>query len=257
MSKFLIGLLAVACFGSIALKAEDAKKVDKPLKHNMKKKELLDKMEKAVDPKGAAKKWKTLILKMQMQAPMQQQKVSITAMYKFPDKSKGIAKIPGAPTTIQVVNGKQAWKETVGLGIQMKSGVQLGFAKFQCKKSNPALKPEDIYEKITLDPYMYKIGEFSCYKLICYLPAELKIEPSRIFVDNKEFLIRRSVENQLTDMGVIPVSIDSKDYKVMNGIKIATTVNTNIMGIEINGKILSLKANEKIPDSEFELPKDK
>jgi len=251
MSKFLISLLTAACFASIVLKA------DQPLKHNMKQKELLDKMEKSVDPKGAAKKWKTLVVKMQMQVPMQQQKMEVAAMYKFPDKSKGIATIPGAPTTIEVVNGKQAWKETVGLGIQMKSGVQLAFARFECKKSNPALTPDEIYAKITLDPYLYKIGKYSCYKLICDLPAELKIEPSQVFVDNKEFLIRRSIENQLTDMGVIPVTVDSGDYKVMDGIKVATTVKTSIMGIAIVGKILSMKADEKIPDSEFELPKNK
>jgi hypothetical protein len=251
MSKFLISLLTAACFASAVLKAEQ------PLKHNMKQKELLDKMEKAVDPKDAAKKWKTLVVKMQMQVPMQQQKMSVSVMYKFPDKSKGIATIPGAPTTIQVVNGKQAWKETVGLGIQMKTGVQLAFAKFECRKSDPALKPTEIYKKITLDPYLYKIGEYSCYKLVCELPDELKVGPSQVFVDNKEFLIRRSIDNQLTDMGVIPVSIDSEGYKVLNGIKVATTIKTNIMGIEIVGKVLSIKPNEKIPDSEFELPKNK
>ena len=251
MSKFFIALLTVFCFAAVAQEASPA------VKHNMSQKVLLEKMDKAVDPKEVAKKWKTLVVEMQMAVPMQQQKMAITAMYKFPDKSKVIAKIPGAPMIIQVFNGKQAWKETVGLGIQMKSGIQLAFAKFECKKSNPALKQTEIYEKITLDPHLYKVGKFSCYKLICTLPAELKVEPSQIFVDNKDFLIRRSIENQLTDMGVIQVSVDVADYKNMSGIKIATAIKTNIMGIEIVGKILSLKVDTKIADSEFELPKDK
>ena len=251
MSRFLIAALAVVCFSSVVLKA------DEPFKHNMSQKTLLDKMDKAVDPKGLAKKWKTLVVKMQMTVPMQQQKMSITAMYKFPDKSKGIAKMTGAPTTIQVFNGKQAWQETVGLGIQMKSGAQLAFAKFECRKSNPALKPTEIYEKITLDPYLYKIGEYSCYKLICALPAELNAKPSQVFVDNKDFLIRRSVEDQLTAMGTISVSIDMEAYKMMKGIKLATTIKTNIMGIEMVGNILSLKVDKKIPDSEFQLPEKK
>lgn len=251
MSRFFIAVLAVVCFSSFVLKA------DQPLKHKMGQKVLLDKMDKAVDPKGLAKKWKTLVVKMQMTVPMQQQKMSVTAMYKFPDKSKGIAKMPGAPTTIQVFNGKQAWQETVGLGIQMKSGAQLAFAKFECKKSNPALKPTEIYEKITLDPYLYKIGEYSCYKLICTLPAELNAKPSQVFVDNKDFLIRRSIEDQLTAMGTISVSIDMEAYKMMKGIKLATSIKTNIMGIEMVGNILSLTVDKKIPDSEFQLPKEK
>jgi len=191
---------------------------------------------------------------MHLEIPMQQNKVTATAMYKFPDKSKSIAVIPGMPTVTQVFDGKQAWKETGGLGIQMKTGIQLAFAKFECKKSNPALSPTEIYEKITLDPYLYKMGKFVCYKLICSLPAELMVAPSQLFVDNKEFLIRSSIENQLTEMGVIPVRMDFSDIKVISGVKTPMHVSMNMMGIKMIGKIISVKVNTKIADSEFKLP---
>jgi len=251
MSKFFIALLTVFCLSAVAQKSTP------PVKHNMTQKVLLEKMEKAVDPENLAKSWKTTIIKMQLAVPMQQLKMSVTAMYKFPDKSKAVAAMPGIPTVTQVFNGKQAWKETAGLGIQMKNGIQLAFAKFECKKSNPTLKQTEIYEKITLDPYLHKIGNFSCYKLICTLPAELKVAPNQLFVDNKEFLIRSSIENQLTDMGVVPVSLTVSDYKIIKGIKTPMLVNMNMMGIKMIGKLLSVKVNEKIADSEFELPKNK
>ena len=251
MSKIFILSLTVFCFTAVAQKAVQ------PIKHSMTKKVLLDKMEKAVDPKDVAKTWKTAIIKMQMEVSMQQLKMAVTASYKFPNKSKVVATMPGIPVVTQVFNGKQAWKETAGLGIQMKTGIQLAFAKFECKKSNPILTPSEIYEKITLDPYLYKIGEFSCYKLICALPAELNVSPTQLFVDNKEFLVRRGVENQLSEMGVVSVDIKLSNYKFIKGIRTPMLVNMNMMGIKMVGKLLSVKVNEKIADSEFQLPKDK
>ena len=245
MSKIFLVLLSVCCLSAIARELP---------KHNMTQKVLLDKIEKAVDPKGVAKKWKTLILKMQMDVPMQQNKAVMTAMCKFPDKSKSFVTMTGMPTTTMVYDGKRAWKETSGLGVEEKTGVQLAFAKFESKRNNPVLELSDIYEKITLDPYLHKVGKFTCYKLICTLPAELKTDPSQMFVDNKKFLIRRAVSKQLTGMGAIPVSLDFSDYKFIKGINIAMSTKTSIMGMTILAKTLSLEINKKIPDSEFKFP---
>ena len=245
MSKYLVFLLTVFCFNVVA---------QKTIKHNMTQKVLLANMRKAADPKDVSKNWKTLIIKMEMSIPMQQLKISATGMYKFPDKSKSIAVIPAMPTVTQVFNGTQAWKETGGLGIQMKTGIQLAFAKFECKKTNPALKLTEIYEKVTLDPYLYKKGKFSCYKLTCTLPADLQVASTQIFVDNNEFLIRHSIENQLTEMGAVPVSINLSDYRMVKGVKTPMLMNMNMMGIEMIGKILSVKINQNISDSEFKFP---
>ncbi len=247
MSKFFIALLTVFCLaGCTGLCTTETKEEI-----------LLAKMEKAVDPEGIASTWKTVIIKMQLEVPAQQLKMSVTGLYKFPNKSKVVAVMPGIPTVTQVFNGKQAWKETAGLGIHMKTGMQLAFAKFECRKTNPDLKLNEIYEKITLDPALYKIGEFSCHKLICTLPAELKVAPTQLFVDNKDFLIRRGIESQLSEMGVVSVTIDLSDYKMVKGIKTAMRVDMDMMGIKMIGKLLSVKVNEKIADSEFQLPKDK
>jgi hypothetical protein len=247
MSKIFIALLTVFCLtGCTSFWTTETKQEI-----------LLAKMEKAVDPEGIASAWKTVIIKMQLEAPAQQLKMSVTGLYKFPDKSKVVAVMPGIPTVTQVFNGRQAWKETAGLGIQMKTGIQLAFAKFECRKTNPAFKLTEIYEKITLDPALYKIGEFSCHKLICTLPVELKVASTQLFVDDKEFLIRRSIENQLTEMGVVPVILDFSDYKIVEGVKTPMLVNMNMMGIKMVGKLLSVKVNEKIADYEFQLPKDK
>ena len=245
MSKFFVALLTVFCFSAIAQQSS---------KHSMTQGVLLAKMEKAVDPKDVAKTWKSMKIKLEMSLPMQQLTISGSAIYKFPSKSKSIALVPGMPTVTQVFNGKQAWKETAGLGIQEKTGIQLAFARFECKKINPAMKPSEVYEKITLDPYLYKKGKFTCYKLTCSLPAELKVAPSQIFIDNKDFLVRYSVENQLTEMGAVPVSIELLNYKIIKGVKVPMFTNMNMMGMKMISKILSIKVNEKISDSEFKFP---
>ncbi len=259
MLKFFVVLLTVFCFTAAARNPAVSKAavISKLAKHNMTQELLLDKMKKAVDPADVAKTWKTMIIKMQMTIPMQQIKMDATATCKFPDKMKTVFIIPGMPTLTEVFDGGKAWKETAGLGIQMKTGILLAFAKFECRKANPALTPAEIYEKVTLDPYLYKIGEFSCYKLICTLPEELNVPPTQAFIDNNKFLIRRSIENQLTDMGVISVSIDLSDYKVIKGIKTPMLMDMNMLGIKMAAKIISVKVNEEIADSEFKFPENK
>lgn len=214
-------------------------------------------MQKALDPDDKAKTWKTAIIELQMEVPMQRLKMTLKQLCKYPDKSKAIAIMPGIPKVIQVFNGKRAWKETEGLGIQEKTGLQLAFAKFECKKSNPALKPSEIYPKIVLDPYLYKIGKYTCYKLVCDLPTELKVNPSLIFIDNKEFLPRCMIENQLTDMGVVPVKMNLTSYKSFYGVNTPSKMDMNMMGIQMKVTLLSVKINQEIADSEFKFPENK
>jgi hypothetical protein len=223
----------------------------------MKKEVLLDKMQRAIDPGDKAKTWKSSVAVMQMEVPMQELKMSLKQLCKYPDKSKVIAIMPGIPKVIQVFNGKRAWKETEGLGIQEKTGIQLNFARFECKKANPALKPSEIYSKIVLDPYLHKIGKYTCYKLICSLPAELKVSPSLIFIDNKKFLPRCTIENQLTEMGIVPVRMSLESYKSFYGVNTPSNVTMNMMGIQMKATILSLKINQEIDDSEFKFPENK
>jgi hypothetical protein len=253
MPKFLIALLTVFCFTSFAQKDNSSGL----LKHNMSQKVLLEKMEKAVDPDGVCKKWKTIIIKMEMSVPMQKVKVSASVMAKFPDKTKTVAIIPGMPKVIEVLNGNKAWKETVGLGLQMKTGVQLAFAKFKARKTNPTLTLPQIYEKVTLDPYLYKFGKYQCYKLICSAPKDLNVKAEEFFVDDKEFLPRGHIASEYTEMGVIPVTSEFMSYKKLKGTNMPTHINSYMMGIKLTGKILSIEPNAKIADSEFKFPNNK
>ena len=253
MSKFLIVLSMLSC---AAIHGQEPASQDF-VKHNMTQKVLIDKMYKAIDPDGVCKKWKTVINKIEMVYPVQKVKLLGSGIGKYPDKIKTILKFSNGTTIIEVVNGKQAWRETTGQGIKMKSGTQLAFAKFRCKKTNPALKITEVYEKITLDPVLYKFGKHKCYKLICALPGEINVEPEIFFVDNKKFLIRWYVSSQFMDNESIPVYREFLSYKKIKGVNLPMKQNIYIKGGMIVQNTLSLKINEKIPDSEFELPKEK
>ena len=274
MHKFTAAILAAVCFSISARQAPEKKATEAPeikvtnqqapekkvteapkVKHDMTLKVLLDKMEKAEDPKGLAKKWKTVELKMQLSVPMQNVKVKVVSYHKYPLKSKTISMIPGMPKQIEVFDGKNAWKMTEGIGVQTLTGKRLEFAEFVAKKSNPALKLTEVYEKVTLDPYKYKLGEFNCYKLICQPPKSLGLPPSVTLVDDKKFLARQSQEYHLTEMGTVPVVITLDGYKMLADTMQATKVNMNMMGIQMIGTLVSLTPDVKIPDSEFALPK--
>ncbi|MDD5596795.1 MAG: hypothetical protein PHV82_02555 [Victivallaceae bacterium] len=259
MLKKLVSLSAVLCFAACRATAvlSVTPEIPKITLHNMSREALFEKMKKAADPGNVAVNWKTMTVKMQMGVPMQQRSLAVTAMYKFPAKSKIVAEMPGIPVTTEVFNGTQAWKETAGLGIQMKTGVQLAFAEFDCKKANPALELTDIYKKVELDPSLYKVAGFSCYKLICYPPDKLNVPPSQLFIDDKEFLARYSIESQLSEMGVVQVAVDIKDYKIVEGVRLPMLMEINMLGIKMQAKILGVKINDKIPDTEFLFPENK
>ncbi|MDD5728958.1 MAG: hypothetical protein PHV59_10380 [Victivallales bacterium] len=222
--------------------------------HKMTLKALLDKMEKATDPYGKAKSWKSTLTRTEMTVPMQQLKLAVNILCKYPDKSKLVMTMPGIPKITEVCNGKRAWKETAGLGIQEKTGIQLDFAKFQCRKNNPAIKLTELYAKVTLDPQLYQLDGFTCYKLICELPPEFKIAPTRMFIDTKEFLPRCAIENQLTDMGIIPVKMDFSAFRSLAGIKMPTKVSSTMMGLQMHVTVLSFEVNCEAADSEFRFP---
>ncbi|MFA6717420.1 MAG: hypothetical protein WC082_04325 [Victivallales bacterium] len=259
MLKKLIYLSVVFCFAAdpAATVFAATPEMPKTAMHNMSREALFEKMKKAADPGDVAKNWKTMTIKMQMGVPMQQINLAVRALYKFPDKSKVVAEMPGIPVTTEVFNGSQAWKETAGLGIQMKTGVQLAFAEFDCKKANPALELTEIYKKVELDPSLHKVAGFSCYKLICYPPDKLNVPPTQLFIDDKEFLARHSVESQLSEMGVVQVAVDIKDYKVVKGVKLPMLMEMNMLGIKMQAKILAVKINDEIPDTEFLFPENK
>lgn len=252
MSKFIIILLMFFCITIIAKESTTQDFV----KHNMTQEVLIDKMEKAIDPGGVRKKWKTLTYEIEMIFPAQKFNASGTGISKYPDKCKAVLKCPMA-TFIEVVNGKQAWSETVGKGIQMKTGLKLALAKFELKKSNPAIRITEVYEKITLDPVFYKFGKHKCYKLICTLPEEINVEPDTFFIDNKDFLIRWSASSQFAINKVTPIYRECLSYKKIKGVKVSIKNKLYMTGGIAVLNVLSLKINEKIADSEFELPKEK
>lgn len=253
MSKVLIFLLTVFCFSCTAQESGTANS----LKHNMTKEVLLDKIAKAADPQDVSKNWKTLVYKAEMIYPVRKIKVLITCKSKYPDKSKAVYQCPKMADVTEVVNGKQAWNETAGKGVRMKSGLELAFAEFALRRGNPALKPAEVYEKITLDPVLYQFGKYRCYRLICTLPEKLNVNPDELFVDNKEFLLRRLVSIQVADNKAVSIVRDFTSYKKIKGVKVAMQADIYIMGGKITQNVFFMEINEKIPDSEFELPKDK
>lgn len=218
---------------------------------------LLNNMDKAVDPDSKAKEIKTVISKYEGSVAMQDIKLQVTSIFKSPDKSKTIIKAgESMPDSIELFNGRNGWTVVPGMGVRQINGPQLDFMKFTAKLSNPANRMRDIFPKIEVAPVLEKIDGKDCYKLTCQADPKLNQLPLAIYVDSKTFLPAKMVVMVFTDMGQIPGTTFYSDYKNMNGLIIPTVQKTQTMGMEMSTKLISIKYNEAVADSEFELPKE-
>ena len=219
--------------------------------------QLLNNMDKAVDPDNKAKGIKTVVSKYEGSVAMQDIKLQVTTIFKSPDKSKTIIKAgESMPDSIELFNGQSGWTVVPGMGVRQINGPQLDFMKFTAKLSNPANRMRDIFPKIEVAPVLEKIDDKDCYKLTCQTDPKLKQLPLAIYVDSKTFLPAKMVVMVFTDMGQIPGTTFYSDYKNMSGLVIPTVQKTQTMGMEMSTKLISIKYNEAVADTEFELPKE-
>lgn len=218
---------------------------------------LLNNMDKAVDPDNKAKEIKTVVSKYEGSVAMQDIKLQVTTIFKSPDKSKTVIKAgESMPDSIELFNGRSAWTIVPGMGVRQINGPQLDFTKFTAKMSNPANRMRDLFPKIEVAPVLEKIDGKDCYKLTCQADPQLKQLPLAIYVDSKTFLPAKMVVMVFTDMGQIPGTTFYSDYKNMSGLVIPTVQKTQTMGMEMSTKLISIKYNEAVADTEFELPKE-
>lgn len=218
---------------------------------------LLNNMDKAVDPDNKAKEIKTVVSKYEGSVAMQDIKLQVTTIFKSPDKSKTIIKAgESMPDSIELFNGQNGWTVVPGMGVRQINGPQLDFMKFTAKMSNPANRMRDLFPKIEVAPVLEKIDGKDCYKLTCQADPKLKQLPLAIYVDSKTFLPAKMVVMVFTDMGQIPGTTFYSDYRNMSGLVIPTVQKTQTMGMEMSTKLISIKYNEAVADTEFELPKE-
>lgn len=212
---------------------------------------ILEKMESAVDPEKKLKDIKSFQSVYEGALPVQSIKVSIDSSFKPPDKSRRVVRAEGMPDTIEICNGNSAWTEVAGLGITKASGAQLNFKLLILKMTNPANQMKDIFPKIELAPVTEMVGEKNCYKLNCFPDPALGLQPMQFYVDRSTFFVVKMIMTVDSEMGPIPSETTVNNYRSFDGVYFPVEQSTVTLGMTMTTKIVSLKFNVELKDSDF------
>jgi outer membrane lipoprotein-sorting protein len=105
-----------------------------------------------------------------------------------------------------------------------------------------------------------KVGERECYEVVLTPKKrpgaeELDVyQPTTIFVDTKDYLIRKIQTVLKLDAGEIAVTAYPEDYKVVDGIMMAHKTVMELLGQKREVVINSVKHNIDMPKDRFDLP---
>lgn len=216
--------------------------------------QIFEKMKKAADPKGVREKLKTMIIKGKMKFPAQQMAGDFEFIDKYPDKSKSITQIPGLMRSVQGFNGTVAWESANAMGVREITGRELEFVKFSALLKNPKSDFKEIFSKVKLENGVTVNGS-DCYKLVCFPSEKFGLKPVVMYVDKKTFYVLKVEMVAVTMLGEIPTVAVMSDFKEINGlIEPMVTVLTQLT-TKMEMEVTSIKLNEKVDDSIFNMPK--
>jgi outer membrane lipoprotein-sorting protein len=216
--------------------------------------DLIAKMEKASDPEGVKSKLKTQINKIEITIPAQKIKLNATITNKYPNKTKTFSEIPGIMSSTRAYNGKTGWEYSPAAGMRDIKGKELASMRLEVDMKNPLKSMRDIFMKIEVPDETEKVGEFECYKFICTPKEEYNSRPVTIFIDTKAFLVRKMLMVADTKMGPVKMESIFSDYKAVNKLMTPMLSTIKQMGMIMKVKVIEIKDNVNIDDSEFEKP---
>ena len=80
------------------------------------------------------------------------------------------------------------------------------------------------------------------------------IEQNKIFVDNKDYLVRKNELANETQMGQIKIELFPGDYKKLDKMFVPTVQRVKQLGMTMEIKLIEQKVNVKLKGSEFNKP---
>lgn len=222
-------------------------------------KNLISKMEKATDPSGALSKAYNKVTTGELIMPVQKIKMNVNLIFKSPDMLYVKSVFSDGQYVIQAYNGKVAWKFASGTtNSVIMTGRERDYFIFNAMLEAPGEKVwENLFSKFELSDFYSKVGEYECYVLTCTPRSEYNIKnPLVLYIDNKDFLLRRMDMDICSDGTLINEQIYVEKYENIHGVNVAVKTKTDIMGAEIEYFVNSFNLNNNnIDNSVFEILK--
>lgn len=197
-----------------------------------------------------ARQIKTFHMKGSFQMPTQNLNGTMEIYFKSPNKILVKQSIPGVLDSSQGFDGKVGWEKNSLTGLRELKGAELeqlrlssdlnSITNWRKQYRNPKLRGTD------------KVGKYSVYVIEAHTPYGTR---ATLFIDTKEFLLRRIDQEAVTPQGRLNVRTLLENYRKVQGIAYPFVMRQSTAGIEMVIRIQQVRHNIPLNDSLFRKPK--
>lgn len=236
-------LIALACLGFTALRADDLPKAEV----------ILDRYLEVTGGKAAYEKVHSELTKGTMEFTGKGIKGTIVNWEAEPNKSFTVADLEGVGKVESGSDGEVFWERSALTGPRIKSGEEREEI-LRASTFNPHLNWRKIYDKFETAGTEMVDGD-ECYKVV--LTPKSGSAMSQFYSRKTGFLVKTSGIHK-TQMGDIPADGFLKDYKTVegSGLMMPFTHVDKFAGQEIELHLQSVQFNVDVPKDRFDLPEE-
>jgi len=239
-SRFHSALPALLLLVPVALLAEDPKP-----------EAILDKAIEATGGRAAYEKIKTEVVTGSLELTAMGLKGTLTMYRSAPDKSYTVIDFSGMGKAEEGFNGDVAWAVNGMEGARIKKGDERAIA-MRNASLHAELHWQDFFQKVELAGTEDVAGK-PCYKLIL-TPKEGS--PETRYYDKASNLLVKTILPTTTADGAITIEIGLSDYRDEGGTLMPHTITQKVPNTDIIVKIETVKRNDDIPASRYDLPEE-
>jgi hypothetical protein len=210
---------------------------------------ILDKFVEVTGGREAYDKIRTQIATGSVELTSMGMNGALTAYKSAPDKSYTVIDFSGFGKAEEGTNGHVAWSLNGMEGARVKEGDERA-AALRNGATHLETRWRDFYKNVELSG-SEDVGGKPCYKLVL-TPNEGSPE-TRYYEKNSNLLVR-VVMPVTTPNGAVTLDMSLGDYRDEGGLLTPHSITQKLPNTEVVVKIESVRHNEEIPDSRFDLP---
>lgn len=210
---------------------------------------ILDKFVEVTGGREAYDKIRTQIAAGSVELTSMGMNGALTAYKSAPDKSYTMIDFAGFGKAEEGTNGQVAWTLNGMEGARVKEGDERA-AALRNGATHLETRWRDFYRKVELTG-SEDVGGKPCYKLVL-TPNEGSPE-TRYYEKNSNLLVR-VVMPVTTPNGPVTLDMSLGDYRDEGGLLTPHSITQKLPNTDVVIKIESVRHNEEIPDSRFDLP---
>lgn len=214
-------------------------------------KEIVDKYVAAIGGRAANEKFKTRLIKMNVEISPMGIKGTGETYLAAPDKSYSKVNLGGIGELIESYDGTTAWSVNPIQGNRDKTGIELAQTKLASNFYRD-INLDKLYPKMEVKG-IEKVGENDAY--IVTATPDGGLDAETFYFDTKTGLLLRSDSTVVSPEGKMATKVFYEDYRDIDGVKMAFKTRSLLPQFEVMSVYTEVKNGTAIDDKIFSKPK--